>query len=227
MTPDLSHLDQASNYTGKGRVVVENDASLPITHTGTISPIPSLELLDNRQMERVVATDIRDDGLYVLERGNSAFISVLKNKALHASYDLWHVHLGHVSHSIISLLNKNGHLCLTSLLSSPSLCDTLTPSALQLTSSTVCPHRFSEVPDSLTGPSSSSLEPRPPHVASDVAPTPTSLLVSHPMLTRAKAGIFKTRHPANLSILHSSGLLSALLASTKPKGFKFVAKNPT
>ena len=46
MTPDLSHLDQASNYTGKGRVVVENDASLPITHTGTISPIPSLELLD-------------------------------------------------------------------------------------------------------------------------------------------------------------------------------------
>ena len=75
-------------------------------------------------MERVVATDIRDDGLYVLERGNSAFISVLKNKALHASYDLWHVHLGHVSHSIISLLNKNGHLCLTSLLSSPSLCDT-------------------------------------------------------------------------------------------------------
>ena len=71
-----------------------------------------------------MATGKRDGGLYVLERGNFAFISVLKNKALHVSYDLWHARLGHVSHSVISLLNKNGHLYLTSLLSSPSLCDT-------------------------------------------------------------------------------------------------------
>ena len=49
---------------------------------------------------------------------------------------------------------------------------------------------------------------------------------SHPMLTQAKAGIFKTRRPANLTLLESSGLLSALLASTKPKGFKSAAKNP-
>jgi hypothetical protein len=49
---------------------------------------------------------------------------------------------------------------------------------------------------------------------------------SHPMLTRAKVGIFKTRHPAHLSLVESSGLLSALLASTEPKGFKSVAKNP-
>ena len=46
MTPDLSHLDQASNYTGKDRVVVGNGAYLPITHTGTISPTSFLELLD-------------------------------------------------------------------------------------------------------------------------------------------------------------------------------------
>ena len=46
MTPDLSHLDQASNYTGKNRVVVGNGVFLPITHIDTISPIPSLELLD-------------------------------------------------------------------------------------------------------------------------------------------------------------------------------------
>ena len=46
MTPDLSHLDQASNYTRKNRVVVGNGAFLPITHTDTISHIPSLELLD-------------------------------------------------------------------------------------------------------------------------------------------------------------------------------------
>ena len=46
MTPDISHLDQASNYTGKDRVVFGNGASLPITHIGTISPTPSLGLLD-------------------------------------------------------------------------------------------------------------------------------------------------------------------------------------
>ena len=138
MTPDLSHLDQASNYTSKDRVVVGNDAFLPITHTDTISPILFLELLDvlvvprlmknllsiskltfdfplvvtftnnffsiqNRQTGRVVATGKRDSGLYVLECENSAFIFVLKNKALHALYDLWHAHLGHVSHSVISL----------------------------------------------------------------------------------------------------------------------------
>ncbi len=49
---------------------------------------------------------------------------------------------------------------------------------------------------------------------------------SHPMLTRAKADIFKTRHPAHLGLVESSGLLSALLASTEPKGFKSAAKNP-
>ena len=47
------------------------------------------------------------------------------------------------------------------------------------------------------------------------------------MLTRAKDGIFKTRHPANLSVLSSSELLSSLLASIEPKEFKFAAKNPT
>jgi hypothetical protein len=45
-------------------------------------------------MGKVVATGRRDGGLYMLERGNSAFISVLKKKSLHASYDLWHAHLG-------------------------------------------------------------------------------------------------------------------------------------
>ena len=39
-----------------------------------------------------------------------------------------------------------------------------------------------QVTDSLVGPSSSSLEPRPPLVAYDVAPTPAHLLGSHPML---------------------------------------------
>ncbi len=71
-----------------------------------------------------MATGRRDDSLYVLERDNSAVVSVLKNKSLYASYDLWHARLGHVNHSIISLLNKQGQLHLTSLLPSPMLCST-------------------------------------------------------------------------------------------------------
>ncbi|KAL6311075.1 hypothetical protein AAG906_026998 [Vitis piasezkii] len=51
-------------------------------------------------------------------------------------------------------------------------------------------------------------------------------LGSYPMLTRAKVGIFKTRHSAHLGLVGSSRLISALLASTKPKGFKSAAKNP-
>ena len=66
----------------------------------------------------------RDEELYVLERGNSAFISVLRNKSLRTSYDLWHSRLGHVNYFVISFLNKQGHLSLTSLLPSRSLCST-------------------------------------------------------------------------------------------------------
>ena len=53
-----------------------------------------------------MATGKHDGGLYVLERDNFAFISVLKNKSLHASFDLWRARLGHVNHYVIYLLNK-------------------------------------------------------------------------------------------------------------------------
>ncbi|XP_042962353.1 uncharacterized mitochondrial protein AtMg00820-like [Carya illinoinensis] len=56
-------------------------------------------------------------------------------------------------------------------------------------------------------------------------PVPAAPLGSHPMVTRAKAGIFKTRHPAHLGLVGSSGLLYALLTSIEPKGFKTAAKN--
>lgn len=45
------------------------------------------------------------------------------------------------------------------------------------------------------------------------------------MVKRAKADIFKRCHPAHLGLVGSSGLLSTLLASTRPKGFKYATKN--
>ncbi|KAI5592419.1 hypothetical protein BDE02_04G150000 [Populus trichocarpa] len=47
------------------------------------------------------------------------------------------------------------------------------------------------------------------------------------MVTHVKASIFNIRHHANLTTLCSSNLITALLASTEPKGFKSAAKNPT
>ncbi|KAJ0009702.1 hypothetical protein Pint_33473 [Pistacia integerrima] len=46
MTPDPSQLDKVEPYHGKDCVVVGNGASLPITHTGTLSPSSNFQLLD-------------------------------------------------------------------------------------------------------------------------------------------------------------------------------------
>ena len=42
----------------------------------------------------------------MLERGNSGFVYVLKNKSLHTSYASWLARLGHVNYYVISFLNK-------------------------------------------------------------------------------------------------------------------------
>jgi len=81
-------------------------------------------IIQNKITRTVVAIGICDDSLYILKRGNTAFISVLNKSVLTASYDLWHARLGHVNHSIISLLNKKGHLSLTFILPNPVICAT-------------------------------------------------------------------------------------------------------
>ena len=121
-SPDLYLLDVlVAPYLTKNLLFISkltHDFPLSVTFNNNFFTV------QNRQMGRVVATDKRDGGLYVLERGHSVFISVLKSKSLHALYDLWHSRLGYVNHSTISFLNKKRQLYLTSLLSSPKLCDT-------------------------------------------------------------------------------------------------------
>jgi len=84
--------------------------------------------------------------------------------------------------------------------------------------------------DSLAGPSLSHSNPSPTSLVPTKLPLPAPVAAiptgSHHMLTRARASIFKTHHQANLAVLGSSGLLSALLASTEPKEFKSAVKNP-
>ncbi|RVW76295.1 Retrovirus-related Pol polyprotein from transposon RE1 [Vitis vinifera] len=72
----------------------------------------------------------------------------------------------------------------------------LTLSALQLISSTGCPLHFLVVDTSLAGSFLPPLASSPHSI--ELATDSSSSLGSHPMITRAKAGIFKARHPANL-----------------------------
>ena len=84
-------------------------------------------------------------------------------------------------------------------------------------------NEYVQIDTSLAG---SSLQPLTSGLASiEYNVDSSSSLGSHPMITRAKVGIFKTYHLVNLGILGSSGLLYVILASTEPRGFKFVVKN--
>ncbi|XP_068639484.1 uncharacterized mitochondrial protein AtMg00820-like [Aristolochia californica] len=82
--------------------------------------------------------------------------------------------------------------------------------------------------NSLTGPPLLPIDPTPPRSPSLPPTSPVAAIPmgSHPMLTRAQAGIFKPRHSADLAYCGSFGLLFALLTSIEPKGFKSAAKNP-
>lgn len=79
-------------------------------------------VVQNRKTKDPIATGRHENSLYILERGQSALITTLNNSKLRASYELWHERLGHVNFDIISLLNKLGHLHVTSLLPKPLLC---------------------------------------------------------------------------------------------------------
>ncbi|RVW98312.1 Retrovirus-related Pol polyprotein from transposon RE1 [Vitis vinifera] len=54
MTPDPSQLDKVEPYHGKDCVIVGNGASLPITHTSTLSSFSNFQLLDVLVVPRLI-----------------------------------------------------------------------------------------------------------------------------------------------------------------------------
>ncbi|GKB35432.1 retrovirus-related pol polyprotein from transposon TNT 1-94 [Tanacetum coccineum] len=78
--------------------------------------------IQNRHSKETLAQGRRRNGLYVLEQGQQAFLAKLSSKRIQASFELWHSRLGHVSHDIISVLNKLGCLSVTSILPNPRIC---------------------------------------------------------------------------------------------------------
>lgn len=91
----------------------------PVTVTFTESQF----CIQNRDIGQLLVTCMLDRGLYVLHSGTAALSAITKNKKLQASFDLWHYRLGHVAHSIISILQKLGYVSVTSILPSPSVCN--------------------------------------------------------------------------------------------------------
>ena len=79
-------------------------------------------IIQNQVIRKEVATGRHDNGFNVLERGYQSLISIFSNNYPRASFDVWHARLGHVSHFIISPLNKKCILCMTSLLPTPIIC---------------------------------------------------------------------------------------------------------
>ena len=93
------------------------------------------------------------------------------------------------------------------------------------TSCGICTNPVDEplrVNDSPIGPSLLYSDPSPASLElTTELPTPAPVaaapMASHPLITRAKTGIFKNRHPVNLALLGSYGPLSTLLASIELK----------
>lgn len=67
----------------------------------------------------------------------------------------------------------------------------------------------------------------PPSQSPPATPTPSvsSIPSTHPMTTRGKAGIVKTRHLLNLLAISPTRLHDALFANNKPCGFKSATKH--
>lgn len=59
----------------------------------------------------------------------------------------------------------------------------------------------------------------PPATSPETPPSSPSPPAGYPMLTHAKADIFKPRHVADLSYVGTSALHQALFSSKEPKGF--------
>ncbi|KAJ0025135.1 hypothetical protein Pint_08816 [Pistacia integerrima] len=207
MTPDPSQLDKVEPYHGKDCVVVGNGASLPITHTGTLSPSPNFQLLDVLVVPQ--SSNRNGSGKSAASLANIGFSNFFEPCALAPSSSPTTS-----SPTTTQVPSPPCHFCADDPVVEP----------LQVSSSTESTSPSAAVlptPASATDqdPPAASMEPI--HATTSSAPS-----ASHPMITRAKSGIFKPRHPAHLSFVQSSPLIHALLATSEPKGFKSAAKNP-
>lgn len=77
--------------------------------------------IQDTQTNKILAKGKHKDGIYILSFDHQAFLAstIPSSKAL---FETWHQRLGHVAFDIISHLNKNCCLVVTSLLLKPVIC---------------------------------------------------------------------------------------------------------
>lgn len=91
MSNDPSYLDQTTHYTGKDCVIVENGASLPITHTCKNSPPPDHHPLEFLVVSRLsknilsISKLTHDFSLFVTFNNNSFTIQNRQTKTIVAT----------------------------------------------------------------------------------------------------------------------------------------------
>ncbi|KAD2394260.1 hypothetical protein E3N88_41237 [Mikania micrantha] len=78
-------------------------------------------------------------------------------------------------------------------------------------------------PITITPPSSTQI---PSAESTSSIPPPPPPPTTHPMQTRAKSGIFKTKHKSNLAFHESCSLIQTLFAKMDPKSFKMASSEP-
>ncbi|KAJ9552405.1 hypothetical protein OSB04_016450 [Centaurea solstitialis] len=131
--------------------------------------------------------------------------------------------------SVPSKSTSDGPNAISNPSASPSQCTLGLDQFDQTSPSYVAP--IMEQTHNIPAPSENIISDSPsPNTPSQDQPSPPSPVhappIQHPMVTRAKAGIFKPKHTVDFTFVSSSPLLSALFASKEPKGFKSAAKRP-
>lgn len=71
----------------------------------------------------IVGRGRHESSLHILEHGDEAFIGELRHRRIRTLFKLWNDHLRDVSYEIVSLLNKLGHISMTSGLSNSCTCN--------------------------------------------------------------------------------------------------------
>lgn len=67
--------------------------------------------IQDLQTGAVLGTGRHRNGLYVLNRGQQAFLTLLRQHPARASFEIWHARLGHSSPKTVERLNKNSVIC--------------------------------------------------------------------------------------------------------------------
>ena len=67
--------------------------------------------IQDLQTRAVLGTGRHRNGLYVLDRGQPDFLTLLRQHPTRASFEIWHARLGHSSPKTVVLFNKNVVIC--------------------------------------------------------------------------------------------------------------------